>query len=64
MANLNSFLAKKTYDNLSEEGLRSSQIEEATFTTLSKTGKMQLKNGKSSLLLHYCLTIGGLDKIK
>lgn len=50
MADPNSILAKKIYDKLSEEGLLSSDIEEATFTTLLKTGKMQLKDWDSSLV--------------
>jgi hypothetical protein len=50
MADPNSILAKKIYDKLSEEGLLSSEIEEATFTTLLKTGKIQSNDWDSSLV--------------
>lgn len=50
MADPNSILAKKIYDKLSEGGLLSSDIEEATFTTLLKTGKIQLKDWDNSLV--------------
>lgn len=50
MANPNKILAKKIYDNLSKEGFLSSDIDEATFTSLLETGKMQLKDWEISLV--------------
>lgn len=50
MTDPNSILAKKIFDKLSEEGLLSSKIEESTFITLLKTGKMLIKDWESYLV--------------
>lgn len=50
MADPNSILAEKIYNKLLEEGLLSSKIDEPTFTTLLKKGKMQLKDWDNSLV--------------